>query len=641
MIPKRPGAAALLLLVFLAGWVRAGNEAKPMAEPVLDPPTLHCLGVYWIVQGDDNKNSRVEVAYRPSGARTWRHGMDLFRVEKGGNKLEQGESMVRVPADAWLFAGSVFGLTPDAKYELRLKLSDPDGGSAEKLLTARTLAEPAAPNDLRVWHVVPGSGGGTGTIADPFRGLETAQAAARPGCLLLLHQGVYEGTWVVSRSGEPGRPIIWRAAGDGETVIDGQGRAARRPERAIAASDAHDVWFEGLTIRRATWGLVAHMSQRLVIRRCHFREVKRGITATRNTGGRLGGLFIADNLLEGPFTWANRLHGAEVEENRGIEVSGAGNVVCYNRVRGFKDGIDMYPTVRCVACDVHNNEVSECLDDGCEMDGSERNCRCYLNRFTNVFQGISVQPVYGGPIYIFRNALYNVEVETFKMHNSPSGALFLHNTSVKKGMPLLLATQEPVRNSVYRNNLFIGSEGRAYDCSPPMKDCDFDYDGFGGSSGSIFLKWNNVRYPSLAAVKAKAPVYRHAVVVDPATVFASGIKPPADPKKQFDPLSIDLRPRLGTATIDAGAVLPGLNDDFAGKAPDLGPMRPASHCRSTARDCEIVGWDQLVRVPPLTRLWWDSFHSAHPTAYRPPREKLLLKVVRRWRSDQRKLPGVT
>lgn len=556
----------------MVGLTYAGDSATPLAEPVLDPPTLHCLGVYWIVQGDDHKICRVEVAYRPAGAAAWRRGMDLFRVEKGGNKLEHGESLVRVPADAWLFAGSVFGLTPDTKYDLRLKLIDVGHGVVERILTARTLAEPVAPPDLRAWHVVPGSaglpGGGTGTAADPFRGLETAQAAARPGCLLLLHHGDYEGTFTVNRSGQPGHPIIWRGAGDGETVIDGQGRAPQRPERAIAASDNHDVWFEDLTIRRATWGLVAHMAQRFVVRRCHFHDVKRGITATRNTDGRLGGFFVADNLLEGPFAWTDTPHGAPVEENRGIEIGGSGNVICYNRVRGFKDGIDMYPSIRCVACDVHNNEVSECLDDGCEMDGSERNCRCYLNRFTNVFQGISVQPVYGGPIYIFRNALYNLDMETFKMHNSPSGALFLHNTSVKKGKPLLLSTSEPVHNSVYRNNLFIGSEGRAYDCDPPMIDCDFDYDGFGGASGPIFLKWNNVRYPSLAEVRAKAPVYRHAVVVDPATVFAAGIKPPADRKQQYDPLAVDLRLRDGSAAIGAGAVLPGLNDDD--KTPDLG-----------------------------------------------------------------------
>jgi hypothetical protein len=511
--------------------------------------------------------------------------MPLFRVEKGGNRLEKGESLVRVPSDAWLFAGSLFWLIPDTEYELRLTLSDADGGRAERTLRARTLAEPAAPHDLGVLHVVPGSGGGTGTPDNPFRGLEAASAVARAGNLVLLHHGVYEGTFAVNHSGTPGHPIVWRGAGDGETIIDAQGHAARPPERAISASDTHDVWFEGLTIRRANWGLVAHMTRGIVVRRCHFCQVKRGITATRNTNGRLGELFIADNLLEGPFAWSEPKHGASVEENRGIELAGTGNVVCYNRVRGFKDGIDLYPSIRTVACDIHNNEVSECLDDGCEMDGSERNCRCYLNRFTNVFQGISVQPVYGGPIYVFRNALYNLEVETFKMHNSPTGALFFHNTSVKKGNPLVLSTSEKVRNSVYRNNLFLGTEGRAYDCSPPMLDCDFDYDGFGGASGPIFLKWKNVRYPTLAQVKAKSPVYRHAVIVDPATAFASGIRPPVDTKRSFDP--VDLRPSATSAAIDAGAVLPGLNDDFAGRAPDLGAYElgsPLPHYGPRARE---------------------------------------------------------
>ena len=74
-------------------------------------------------------------------------------------------------------------------------------------------------------------------------------------------------------------------------------------------------------------------------------------------------------------------------------------------------------------------------DDGSELDYSERNVRCYENRFTNVYQGISTQPVYGGPVYIFRNALYNVVQEPFKMHNSPSGVLIFLNTIVKKGAP--------------------------------------------------------------------------------------------------------------------------------------------------------------------------------------------------------------
>jgi hypothetical protein len=162
-------------------------------------------------------------------------------------------------------------------------------------------------------------------------------------------------------------------------------------------------------------------------------------------------------------------------------------------------------------------------------------------------------------------------METFKMHNSPSGALMFHNTSVKKGMPLVLYTGETVRNCVYRNNLFLGTEGNyAYESTAPMEDCDFDYDGFGGGPWQLFLKWNNVRYATLAEAKEKAPVYRHAVLVDPASAFASGLVPPDDETKQFDPALNDLRLKEGTAAIDAGEALPGFNDGYAGPAPDLG-----------------------------------------------------------------------
>jgi hypothetical protein len=563
--------ACLLAAVALSsGLSRAAppeNAARLLGEPLLEPPTLHSLGVAWIVGGDANRNACVALDYRPAGGGAWKAGMPLFRVERGAHQPERGSGSLRVPEDAWLFAGSLLLLAPGTQYEIRLRLEDPDGGAVEKRLTARTRAEPqVAEGAGRRLHVVPGSGGGSGTAADPFRGLAAAQAAARPGDLFLLHAGRYEGSFHVSHSGEPERPVRWRGAGDGEAVLDAQGAAAAPPDRGIDAVGAHDVWFEDLTVRRARYGIVAHDAARLVVRRCHLHQVEFGLAATRNAGDATRDFFIADNVIEGPSTWP-RTKG--IEDARGIQVTGAGHDVCYNRVRGFGDAIDTFPSSRCAAIDFHHNEIITMTDDGIEMDYSERNTRCFFNRLTNVFQGISVQPVYGGPVYIYRNVLYNVVVEPFKMHNSPSGALMLHNTCVKKGEPLLLLTPAPVRNSVYRNNLFVGTTGRlAYECDPPMKECDFDYDGFAGGPWQEFLKWNGIHYRTLAEVREKAPVYRHAVQPDAATVFASGLQPPPDEKREYAPIDARLRP--GTNAIDAGQPLPGLNDGFAGRAPDLG-----------------------------------------------------------------------
>jgi len=38
------------------------NNSSPVGKPVLEEPTLHCLGAYWIIRGDENRNARVEVA---------------------------------------------------------------------------------------------------------------------------------------------------------------------------------------------------------------------------------------------------------------------------------------------------------------------------------------------------------------------------------------------------------------------------------------------------------------------------------------------------------------------------------------------------------------------------------------------------
>ncbi len=558
--------APALIQLSVAG--ATDDASEPLAEPVLEAPTLHCLGVYWVVRGDEDSNATVGAEYRRTGADEWLTGPPLFRVEKGAHKPGDRESTLDVPDDAWLFAGSVMLLQPDTDYELRLALSDPDGGTAERVLTCGTMAEPSAAANAPQYHVTPGDGGGSGSEDDPYRGLEAAQARARPGDVFLLGPGVYEGTFTVSVSGELSQPIIWRGAGDGPAIIDGKGDAAERPGRGISAGDVHDVWFESLTIRNADYGIVAHRSSRIVVRGCHIHSVDYGLTCTNNDNGAVTGFFISDNLIEGPSTWP-RTKG--IENARGIQVTGTGHVICYNRIRGFADAIDTFPSVRCCAIDFHNNEISEMTDDGIEMDYSERNTRCFHNRLTNVFQGISVQPVYGGPVYILRNAMYNVCAEAFKMHNSPSGALMWHNTSVKKGMPLVLWTGEPVRNCVYRNNLFIGTEANyAYESTAPMVGCDFDYDGFGGGPWGRFLKWNGERFASLEDVRARAPVYRHAVQVENTGLFATGVMPPEDETQQFPVAINDLRLKAGSAAIDAGDSLPGLAAGTTGAVPDLG-----------------------------------------------------------------------
>jgi hypothetical protein len=383
-------------------------------------------------------------------------------------------------------------------------------------------------------------------------------AQAEPGQVLRLHPGVYRGTFR-PRSGAPGQPI--GIVGAGEAVLDGQGAS-----NVINAPGLHDVIFENVTFQNARWGIAVNGGANLVLRRCVIRDVEHGFVATRN-GDAQHHILIADNVLAGRSTWP-RTEG--IEDRRGVQIAGTGHAVCYNRVSGFGDAIDTFSVYPCAAIDFYGNEISECTDDGIEMDYSEHNTRCFDNRLTNVFQGISVQPVHGGPVYVFRNAIYNVGMETFKMHNHPSGAIFYHNTSVKSGMPLVLFTGDSVSNCVLRNNLFLGTTGNyAFESTARMRGCDFDFDGFGGQ-WKLFLKWNGVRYGSLEDAAGRSPVYRHAVYVSPATAFQSGAKPPDAAYRQFNIEENDLRLSVKCEAVDAGVVLPNVNDGYQGRAPDLG-----------------------------------------------------------------------
>ena len=571
-------------LIISANLLHAENASKPISDPVLDTPTLRSLGAYWLIQGDDNRNARVECQYRKAGGE-WKRGPDLFRVAqnpRGVYKSQGGkpkEVEPKVPQFSWLFAGSLVLLEPDTAYEWKLKLIDPDGGEAEKTLQAHTIGEPKAPEDLVTLHVVPpapdgkGEGEGDGSAEHPFVGLNAAQKAAKPGTLFLLGSGTYKTPFIFEKSGEPGHPIIWRGKVNGEVVLD-----AGAPKDKLVGSPAcmevfkqHDLWFENLMVRGAHNLMRAHGSYRIVVRRCYFYEGICGMYADGELDNHLGPFFISDNTFEGTMPWPiTKAQYDVLPESRAIWIGGSGNVVCYNRIHHWKDGMDNADSPHCDSNDFHNNEVSECFDDGTEMDGSVRNTRCFLNRYTNVFQGISFQPIYGGPAYAFRNVIYNVQVEPFKLHNVPSGAVLIHNTIVKHGAPIMLMTEDSPINCFTRNNLFIGTEGRALSFDPYMEHCDFDYDGFGGASGDIFMKWNNKAYKSLDDVHKLCEVEKHCVVVDPKTAFFSGVQPPESNQTVFDAKIGDVRLKEGTGAIDVGEVLPGFNDGFVGKAPDLG-----------------------------------------------------------------------
>jgi hypothetical protein len=69
-------------------------KVKP-GDWVVDPPTLTNLGFEWSIQGDDNRNATVDVAYRKLRATEWIPALPLLRL--------QGSESIRLKASSTLF----------------------------------------------------------------------------------------------------------------------------------------------------------------------------------------------------------------------------------------------------------------------------------------------------------------------------------------------------------------------------------------------------------------------------------------------------------------------------------------------------------------------------------------------------------
>src|SRR5688572_21844595 len=67
---------------------------------------------------------------------------------------------------------------------------------------------------------------------------------------------------------------------------------------------------------------------------------------------------------------------------------------------------------------------------------------------------------------------------------------------------------------------------------------------------------------------------RHSVLVD-YDVFLKVTAPGPDPRTLYRPADFDFRLRPGSAAVDAGVRLPGVNDGFSGRSPDLGALESA------------------------------------------------------------------
>lgn len=623
------------------------NQVIP-GELVIEPATLISLGFEWYMDGDDNRNAVVEIQYRETGEADWSAGLPMLRLS-GERTFLEGSIDYTAPN---MFAGSIFDLSPDTEYEVRFIISDPDGvtGDLERLINVRTRPEPAPYDGGNVYHVYPP--GYEGEQMQPaFSGLLGAYYTGwlggdwsnshpprvQPGDTILVHAGTYrdnrfyyshelidnyssccgttwDGTYYLTQSGTEDKPIVIRAAGDGEVIFDGDGN-----EVLFNVMGADHLYFEGLTFRNTRTAILAGRkgiagSTGLTVRHSRFEDVGIGIH-TDYSGSH--NFYIADNVFVGrhdpkalngwlPANFRN-FEGAwddveNYDEKRkllsyyAIKIYGAGHVVAYNRVLNFHDGIDHAtygnpdgtPEVirerMPVSIDVYNNDISNVHDNCLEADGSMHNIRILRNRCFNSATGaMSPQPVFGGPVYFIRNVVYHGVGGPIKVHGSPAGVIFYHNTYIGG-----LSQLTPASNMHFRNNLVLGQGRRpaVFAVDTYTSYSSSDYNGFRPNPGAdVSFIWrspadnllrdytgelNRQAFDSLAAYSEATGQDNHSIIVD-YDIFRSAGQPDLDtPTRLYNPDEIDLRLNEGSNAVDAGVVIPNINDGYTGSRPDLG-----------------------------------------------------------------------
>ncbi len=520
-----------------------GRDATTPGAATLPSPTIRHLTILWPITGDADLDATVTVRYRAAGG-MWRAGMPLFRVPAGATQGFTWDDR---------FAGSLFDLEPATAYEIELALADPDGGCELRTLTASTRPVPAAAAGARVVAVTPST-------------FAAAAAAALPGDILALAAGSYP-TFTFARDGTAAAPIVIR--GVTGTVINGDVRLdGRRYVHADGLTVVGKIKFNG--------------GVGLAITRNTITTTEDGIT----TKTRAEDCYIADNVVTGATAWNEAALGASgANVGEGIEVTGPGHVIEHNRVRGFRDGISLLEDGGAIdqySIDIVGNDILEAADDGVEADFCFHDCRIVGNRFTDVFMGASSQPGLGGPTWFVRNAMYGVVLSAFKLQRSSVGDVGLHNTVVKHGDAFGIYTTDVFSRQWFRNNLFIGGPGGTFngydngsgavlELRAAGAAVDLDHDGYGSTTGSFRGRFGGVAFTSLAELQAMTTEV-HAVEVG-LTVFAATVAYPTPFPAHVAP---DLRPAAGGTAVDRGLAVPGINDGFAGTAPDLGAYEAGS-----------------------------------------------------------------
>ena len=538
---------AMAVLAAMASAAQAANSVTP-GEFVIERPTLKSLGFEWKITGDDNRNSAVDVTYRKTGDKAWKKALPLFRMGGefiAGPKPQFGPNYYNYTVPPG-FAGSVLGLEPDTEYEVHFAMHDPDGGDAEKTATVKTRAVPKPAAGGHVYHVWPFSHKGplppdnfTGLLAAYYLGADESDhnnvfpPRVKPGDIILVHAGTYkdnrfvyggfdksvenygtsfDGTYYLTASGTPDKPIVIKAAGDGEVVFDGADN-----DTLFNLEAANYTMIDGITVKNTNVAYLLGIKD--IIGADGFTLVNsRAINVgrvVRDDWAKSKDYYIANNVFLGRHdpsritSWIGddvwKKCGefpALITSEYAVKVYGQGHVVAHNYVANFHDAIDdatfgVPPSRRnmprrwistATTCSTSPTTASSWMAGctTCAPSTTAASIRRIWPTAPSRFSAVR-------PISIATSPITMSPPVALKLLDNPSGILIYNNTFIGAAGSL-----GPASNYHFRNNLIVGDGWHRpiFQAKTFTPYSSSDYNGFGPNPVDSNFAWDTPPFAS-------------------------------------------------------------------------------------------------------------------------------------------------
>ncbi|MBK1857113.1 right-handed parallel beta-helix repeat-containing protein [Cerasicoccus arenae] len=548
-----------------------GEEVPPRAVP-----TFNSIGLYWKPNGGTASRS-VTAEYRKKGTEKWNEAMPLW--------FDAADHPAAAASHTAEYRGSIVYLDAGTTYEVKLQLEN----------------GPTRIFDVNTWD-------------ENFKIARTVKLPKE-----------YSETYVIEEGGNEADGYVLYEAEEG-SVWDANDVAPSNIQ-----INASWVIVRGLTLKGAkTHGIVLGAVNHIVIEHCDISgwgetrdsgQAKNLNSAIYSGSTSLEHIVVQNCELHDPRSdsnsWNQQRPGTKSKHPEGPQAitfrKGKGHyVIRYNNIYSdmdhmFNDSMGEFANFSFAGfpnrdTDIYDNFVSHCWDDGLEIEGANMNVRVWNNYLDMTYGALGGASTSLGPVYFFRNVYavsrkhegtesndyrghYLLKIgnknqtytqgKTYVFHNTilqpPAFEGFRDPSSGGQSGIVFTDKRNHQENITSRNNILQMRKDKDWAIRDVQLTAsgDYDYDLYNGRMMA--------REGSQTNGIVGAPVYERA----------------PDGRLWLAPDSLGY---------DAGARIPNFNDDYTGKAPDIG----------------AVERDSKAAKPKL----WPAF----PENYQPPVEEPAIEV---------------